>query len=178
MKARIRDRRVEYAWTRVQSLPRRPPGAGDMARPHHVSAYSAPASWLKVLYVFVDNWIGWIRRVVPMKNEGTLLLIDRGWWDMAVDQRRYKLQRSAWLVRFLGRFAPRPDVVIILQAPTAVILERKAELGADELQRQMDLWRQVLPRRVQQETLDVARSFAAVADELERLLRELLEQER
>lgn len=109
-----------------------------------------------------------------MKREGVLLLIDRGWWDMAVDQRRYRLKRSASLVRVLGRFAPRPDLVVLLQAPPQSILKRKAELDAHELQRQMEVWREVLPSSVRREVLDVDRPFREVAEDLHHLLSEVL----
>ena len=178
MKRVMTERKVEYAWTRVHSLPRRASSSGDEARPHQVTTYSTFMSCLKVLYVFIDNWVGSLKRVGPMKRAGTLLLVDRGWWDMAVDQRRYRLKNSAWLVRLLGRFAPRPDLVVILQAPPATILQRKAELDAGELQRQMEVWRNVLPSRVPRELLDVDRPFGQVAGDLRLLLEKVLEQER
>lgn len=149
-------------------------GSGDAARPHAVTTYSTLLSWLKVVYVFADNWIGWLRRVRPMRRAGVLLLVDRGWWDMAVDERRYRLKHSAWLVRALGHFVPRPDLVVILQAPPESILQRKAELEGHELQRQMDTWLEVLPGGVRRQVLDVDRPFEDVAGSLRGLLDQVL----
>lgn len=174
MKRSISDRPVEYAWTRVGSLPRRAAGSGDEARPHDVHLYPTAASWLKVLYVFFDNWVGWFRHVRPMKRAGTLLLIDRGWWDMAVDQRRYKLRRSAWLVRVLGRIVPRPDVVVILHASPETILQRKAELDVGEIRRQLQAWRSVLPPGIPREVLDVDGPLDRSAAELYEVVMEVL----
>jgi hypothetical protein len=52
------------------------------------------------------------------------------------------------LVFALARLLPAPDLILVLEAPAAVLLKRKQELSASELKRQADAWRRVpFPRR-------------------------------
>ena len=90
-------------------------------------------------------------------------MIDRGWWDMAVDPRRYRLRVPGRAVEMLGRFIPAPDLVVVLHAPTDVILARKADLPAAEIERQIERWRHVLPTRVPSTWVDAARPLEEVA---------------
>ena len=60
---------------------------------------------------------------------------------------------------------PRPDLVLVLQAPPEVITARKAQLPEPELVRQMAAWHQILPSTQRRLYLDTSAS-----------IRELLEQ--
>ena len=114
-------------------LPRRSRGQGPVTEPHKNPPYSRPVSLLKTTYVFLDYCAGWLFRVRPHVRRGGWVLIQRGWWDMAVDPLRYRLDvPSTWLMR-LGRFLPVPDLILVLEAPTITIRERKEELSAAEL---------------------------------------------
>jgi hypothetical protein len=50
----------------------------------------------------------------------------------------------------LGRLLPRPDLVLLLQAPPAEVRRRKPELSEDEIARQLARWRQAAPAGVRQ----------------------------
>ena len=93
----------------------------------------------------------------PFKIRSGLIVVERGWWDIAIDPRRYRIAAPTALVRFLGWFLPRPDLVMVLEAPPEVLLARKSEIQRDELMRQTRAWRTVLPRRTKRIYLDAAR---------------------
>jgi hypothetical protein len=88
--------------------------------------------------------------------------VQRGWWDMSVDPSRYRLQVPDPVVRALGALTPRADLALILNAPTDVLLARKAELGRRELDRQTSAWHRALPPSIPRVHLDAS----APADEV------------
>ena len=85
-----------------------------------------------------------------MRAEGRLVLGDRRRW--------------------LGRLAPQPDVVVILDAPTAVLRQRRDEHHAD----QFDRFRQIYERIARERPailVEASRPAADVRDEVVRRLR-------
>jgi thymidylate kinase len=102
--------------------------------------YGRLLSVLKALYIWIDFRVGWWLRVRPYLRRGWVV-IERGWPDLLVDPLRYRLKGVDGLVQFLGRFAPMPDLCVVLEAPVATLLGRKQELAADELSRQTRAWR-------------------------------------
>lgn len=85
--------------------------------------------------------------------------MERGWFDIAVDPRRYHLSVPPMLVELLGHLLPSPDLVIVLEADPQILRRRKAELPLAELSRQIARWRQVaFPRRTVRLKLDASDS--------------------
>ncbi|MGH3609356.1 MAG: hypothetical protein ACRDRD_14875, partial [Pseudonocardiaceae bacterium] len=103
-------------------------------------------------------------RVRPFVRRGGWVILERGWWDVAIDQRRYRLRSSGWLLRALGHLLPRPDLVIVLRAPAQVLYSRKPELSTAEFERQLNDWTTVLPVRVRRAFIDAGRAPADVLD--------------
>ena len=114
---------------------------GPVTEPHRQTAYPSPLATLKLLYVFLDYALGWVLRLGPTRRAGGIVILERGWWDMIVDPLRYRLVPLPRLHRLLARLLPKPDRIIVLDAPTEVLLARKAELPAEELERQRAAWR-------------------------------------
>jgi hypothetical protein len=83
----------------------------------------------------------------------SLVVLERGWLDLAVDPRRYRLPGLSRAVRALGRVLPQPDLTLLLSAPTDLIAARKMELSASEVDRQLRDWRSLVP---EVESLDAA----------------------
>jgi len=110
-----------------------------------------------VLYYWLDFLVGGWTRLWPARVRTSLVLVERGWWDLAVDPRRYRLQVPASIIRALGSLLPRPDIALILEAPVGVMRDRKPELDEDEILRQSLAWRRALPKRVRQARLDTSR---------------------
>lgn len=113
---------------------------GPVTEPHQHEPYPLPLSVLKVLYLWCDYMLGWLLRVRPHVARGGSVLLERGWWDLAVDPRRYRLAPLPRLIRFTAALLPRPDATVVLRAPTDVLLRRKQELPAAELSRQQAAW--------------------------------------
>ncbi len=118
-------------------------------------SYPRGVSVAKASYLYLDFLLGWVVRVAPFVRRGGWVVFERGWWDHAVDPRRYRL-RSGRPFEVLGRFLPRADVVFVLEADPEVIRARKPQLSSEELTRQMTAWHQVLPAAQQTVFLDGA----------------------
>jgi len=124
-------------------LGRRP---SDGVAPHGRPASGAIAASARLAYLWADALVGWLPRMTVPRVCSSLVVLERGWFDLAVDPRRYRLPARARAVRRLGRFLPRPDVVLLLDAQAHLVQERKDELSADEIERQLLDWRSLLPR--------------------------------
>ena len=120
--------------------------AAAIATPHARPPRGALASWLRVCYYFLDYWLGWFLKTFPAKRQSTLLIFDRHFDDMLVDERRYRLRGTSFLVRCLRCLLPRNDCTFILSATAAVIHQRKPELSLEILEKQQRIFQQLAAR--------------------------------
>jgi hypothetical protein len=127
---------------------------------------------MKLLYVWLDYQLGWWFRIRPYARRGGITMIDRGWWDMAVDPKRYRLRLPPRAIEILGRGIPAPELLVVLHASPEVILGRKGDLPAEEIDRQLERWRHVLPERVPVVWVDAARPLEEVAGSVAEAMRE------
>jgi Phosphotransferase enzyme family len=159
-------RRQARSHFRPGILPR--PGAlinrapADPAMPHVREAFGVVPSWLLLAYYWADFLLGGLLHDAPVKIRAGLLVRERGWWDIAVDPRRYRLRPGKRSVSALGRFLPHPDLVIVLEGDPELLHRRKPELERQELARQLTAWRSCLPTRVPTIRIDVSRPIDEV----------------
>ena len=104
-----------------------------------------PIVWFsKFLYYTVDEWISqmtWMRHKLARTN---LLLHDRHLVELMIDARRYRFEGRAILPHIIARLAPRPDLVILLDAPAEVVHRRKQDLDMAEIARQRQEYRSLV----------------------------------
>jgi thymidylate kinase len=161
---------------KVGTLPRRTMPGITVTEPHKNPPYPFGLSYLKTAYVFCDYFLGWWLRIRPFVKSGGWVIVERGWWDIAVDPRRYRMSTPSRLLWALGRLQPLPDLLLILEAPAEVVYARKKELTMEELDRQMRAWRKHLPAKQKHLFIDATRPVdevvAAGEAEVERLGKE------
>jgi thymidylate kinase len=117
------------------------PTPGVLARPHGLPARARAASVLKAGYWFVYYVLGYHATVRPALARGRLVLHHRHLVDALVDPRRYRYGGPRWLLALLWWLTPKPDLVILLDAPADVIRARKGELPRAEIERQLEAFR-------------------------------------
>lgn len=123
----------------------RPESAGPVTDPHAEAPRSSITSVGKLFVTFCDQLLGGHSRWRVQRRAG-LLLLERGWFDMVVDPRRYRLpDRLTGVVRLLGGLLPRPDLVLLLTGDAAQLHARKPEIGVAEVDRQIRRWREIAP---------------------------------
>ena len=142
-------------------------GTPDLFGPRvYPRPYPWGASTWKALYLFIDFLLGWRMRVGPFVRSGGWVVFERGWWDHAVDPRRYRLRSGRPFV-MLGRLLPRADLILILEADPATIHARKPQLTTEELARQMAVWHRILPRGQRRVFLDAALPVARLIEQVQ-----------
>lgn len=117
----------------------RPPR--DPATPHAEPPSSLVPSLARLGYLWLDALAAWGPQVALPRRRSNLVVVERGWRDLEVDPRRYRLDVPGRVTRVLGRLLPRPDLVLVLSAPADVIAARKDELEPRELERQLGEWK-------------------------------------
>lgn len=120
---------------------------GDpVTNPHAERPRGHAVSLFKLGVLLLDTVVGTWLRWRPIARKG-LLVVERGWYDMAIDPRRYRLPaRLVPLVTWVGRLVPKADVTVLLSGDPTAFHERKPEIGSDEVLRQLRGWQQMAPR--------------------------------
>ena len=114
---------------------------GPVSDPHGEAPRNAVASLCYFLFHWLEFFLGSHLSFRPATFRGGLVLIDRFYYDFFVDQRRYRLQVPLGLVRLGYTFLKKPDLVILLDAPAAVLQSRKQEVPLAETERQCRAYR-------------------------------------
>jgi thymidylate kinase len=113
------------------------------ADPHGKSSRGRAASLLKLAFLILDYTLGYWFRVRPRLVRSTFVIFDRYCYDLAVDQKRFRLNAPFWLIRAITRMVPKPDLVLILDASGVAIRDRKQELPLEEIERQRARYREL-----------------------------------
>jgi thymidylate kinase len=146
------------------------PEAGPVIDPHGQIPRSMPVSLLKLLFLLVDWWLGYWRRIVPLSARLTFCLFDRCYVDLLVDPRRYRYGGPMSLARWMGALVPQPALVILLDAPAEVLQARKREVSLEETQRQVSAYRALVSAMPGGRIVNCARPVPEVAGEVRDLL--------
>jgi hypothetical protein len=134
----------------------------DPSEPHGRDAHGRGASAVLLVYFWIDFVIGtWLRFSLP-RRRSALVLVERGWWDIEADPLRYRLNPPPRLLRALGRLLPRPQIAFTLVGDADVLLDRKQELTRQEVERQLEYWRDASIAEVATCRLDANRPLAEV----------------
>lgn len=112
----------------------RPKGDGAITtNPHEGRQYGSLLVAAKILLMLFEFRMG----VARLRKAPKLALFDRYILDILVDPKRYRMGQTRWWIRALLKFAPRPDLLIVISAPAHVIQSRKQEVPAAETARQV-----------------------------------------
>lgn len=141
---------------------------GIETNPHGHAPRSRVVSWARVVYYFVDSWLGWVLIVLPGRARVTCITFDRDFEDLLVDQRRYLVQGSGTLARVLRVFLPHANATFILEANPQVIHARKPELSVVELETQRAAYRRLAASARRYRLISADRPPNAVASEVSR----------
>jgi thymidylate kinase len=141
----------------------------DPSRPHQASPSGLAFSVVRLLYYWLDQLLGYGPTIARPRRAGALVLLERGYWDMVVDPRRYRIRIPGSLVKILGRLLPQPDLTVVLVAEPQVLARRKDELPEQELDRQLAAWRQLAVQRGWA-TVSVAQPLEQVARDIQQLI--------
>lgn len=121
-------------------VPKIPIVNNDIKRPE-----SKPSGFIlslfRLTYYSLDYLIGHFLVVMPKLYRGKLVIFDRYYYNFIVDPCRSKISLPMFIRRFFMSFVPKPDVVIYLANEPKTVFERKQELSIEEIERQMNDYR-------------------------------------
>ncbi|MEW6447670.1 MAG: thymidylate kinase-like protein [Bacillota bacterium] len=138
--------------------------------PHAKPPYGRFKSVLKLAYLWFDYTVGYVFRIQPQLVRSTLVLFDRYLDDLLVDPRRYRYGGPLWLARLVARFIPRPDLVILLDAPPGVLQRRKQEVSFEETARQREAYLELVQNLPNGYVVDASKPLDEVIAEVQRII--------
>jgi thymidylate kinase len=112
----------------------------DTTQPHSLPPHPRWWSVMRLFAHLLDYWLGYWLVIRPVLARSGLVVFDRYFDDVLIDAKRYQYGGPLWLARMLRPRVPRPDLILVLDATEEAILSRKQEVGAEELQRQRELY--------------------------------------
>lgn len=110
--------------------------SSPVTEPHDLPPRGYAVSLTKLAYWWVDYLVGYLADIYQRLARSTFVTFDRYYYDLLVDPQRYRYGAPAWAARIVSKFVPRPDIVILLDAPAEVLQARKQEVTLDETVRQ------------------------------------------
>jgi hypothetical protein len=156
------DKGLRVHWKPAVFLKQRRAQRPPTSNPHGQPSRGSVMSLAYLAYHWVEYLLGGWLHFLPVRFRNGLVLIDRYYFDFAVDPQRYRLRVSPGLVRTIFRCVPQPDLVFLLDAPPAVLQARKAEVPAAETERQRHAFQELVARLPNARVVDCGQSLDEV----------------
>lgn len=144
--------------------------APKKSTPHELPPRSLPASYVKAAWWLICYTFGYFASVHTILARGGLVVNHRYLIDAIVDQKRYRYSGPVRLLRWIWAIAPKPDLVLLLDAPPEVIRKRKSELPIDEIAKQRERYRAVVTPLAYGHVINAAQPLEKVIADAEGLV--------
>lgn len=152
---------------------------GDLLRtstdqPGEITHYAKPAydpiRSIGKLLVRAWEWRSlYYGRVAEQRAQGYLVFLDRYYlFDLYVDPLRYRYGGPLPLVRQMADWMPKPNLILLLDAPAEILLARKQEVSAQEVARQREAYLQLVKPLPNGHILDATQPVEAVGAEVKK----------
>ncbi len=139
-------------------------GKGSTSEPHGRPARSLPASLSRLVYWFAYHTFSFLPLRLALARS-TLVLYDRHFVDILVDQKRYRYGGPIWMLQLLWRIIPKPDLVILLDAPPEILQARKQEVPLEITARQRQAYLTLVQNLPNGRIVDASQPLARVIDQ-------------
>lgn len=149
---------------------RRKGGGVPVTDPHALSPRGRVSSLVKLAFWLADYTAGYAVRTFPRLVRSTLVLFDRYYQDLLVDSRRYRYGGPMWLARLVGRILPRPDLIVVLDAPPEVLRARKQEISPEEVARQREEYLRLADSLPNGHVVDASNPLDRVVADVEKIV--------
>ncbi len=149
---------------------------GAATDPHGQPVRNRLASFCYFLFHWLEFFLGSHLCFRPLTFRGGLVLVDRFYYDFFVDQRRYRLRVPQSIVRLGYAFLKKPDLVVLLDAPAAVLQSRKQEVPLAETERQARAYRVLVESLSNGRVINAAQSVEKVGAEVNRAILDFMAQ--
>ncbi len=140
-------------------------GTRSTAEPHGLAPRSGMVSVMRAAYWYAYS----IASLIPLRlalARSTLVLHDRHFVDILVDAKRYRYGGPKWLLRLIWRLMPKPDLIILLDAPAEVLQSRKQEVSFEETLRQREAYLSLIRTMKNGHVVNTAQSRECVVNDV------------
>ena len=127
-------------------------------------------SIVKLFYFLCDYWVGYLTKTRSELVSSTLVIFDRYYCDILIDPLRYRYGAPLWLARLVGEFIPKPDLVILLNAPPEILQERKKEVSFEETCRQQAAYLEYVKAQNNGCVIDASQPLGQVVHDVEEVI--------
>jgi thymidylate kinase len=142
---------------------------GSTDQPHLLSPRGAFASMVRAAYWLVYALLSQVVLRVVLAR-AALVMYDRHFVDILVDARRYRYGGPDWVLQWVWRLMPKPDLVILLDAPAEILQQRKQEVPLAVTVRQRDAYLALVRSIPNGHIVDADQSREAVTDQVARVV--------
>jgi thymidylate kinase len=157
-------------------LPARYHPYSDYTAPHRVPPRGLVPSLAKLVVWWGDYLLlGYLGDIFPRLVRNNLVILDRCYNDLLGDPKRYRYGGPLWAARFVGRFVPRPHLVILLDAPPEVIQARKQEVTFEESVLGREAYLRVVEALPNGHVVDSSKPLDEVVAEVEAIILDYME---
>jgi thymidylate kinase len=155
---------------RPRALPGGAVAGTAVTDPHGQAPRGLIASIAKAFYLAADYFLGYAMQIAPALCRTRLILFDRYIYDLLVDSKRVRYGGPSWLLGLVARVVPRPDLIILLDAPAEILWSRKQEVPFDEVVRQRSAYLELARRLPSTVVVNASQPVADVIQEVYRAL--------
>jgi thymidylate kinase len=130
--------------------------------PHSKAPRGVVGSIVKLIYFLCDYGVGYFLKIRPLLVKSTLVVFDRYYYDLLIDPKRYRYGGPMWFARLIDKLIPKPDIVILLDAPPEVLQARKQEVPFEETARQREAYLQYVKKHKNGVVIDASKPLKHV----------------
>jgi thymidylate kinase len=149
-------------------IPAKPATAAMPGEKRHASPVTKLLSGLKSIVKLVHELLEFSYRFLvayKARRRGAVVLYDRYIYDSLIDAMADNPSRMSWFrANLFKRIFPRPDLLIVLEAPGIVLFARKGEHSPERLDRVRDACREIASNFRHVEYIDATRPSDEVVD--------------
>jgi peptidoglycan/xylan/chitin deacetylase (PgdA/CDA1 family) len=113
----------------------------DGRKAHRPAASGAVPSIRRAAFLWLDN-LAWWPSVALGRARASLVILERGWLDVATDLTRSRISLPPWVIRIFGRALPRPDLTFFVDGSRR--LGRTSDIEAAETEHRLGTWRELV----------------------------------
>lgn len=100
-------------------------------------------SCLLPLYLCARYGYSYLFHIRPLLAGSCLVILDRYFEDLLVDPGRHGYTGPGFMSRWIRLFVPRPNLILVMDAPPETIFARKRDLTVQEIRRQREAYRRL-----------------------------------
>lgn len=151
-----------------------PAAPATVHNPHGKRPHPTLISCFTLAYGAIDQWLSWLFCTRWKQAQNALLLHDRHMVEVRIDPKRFRFGGPKWLSRLITRLIPKPDLVLVLDAPAELLQSRKQEVPLAETARQRDAYRALAREMPAARIIDATQPLEGVVKDVKRAVVEFV----